>query len=143
MVEYRKTTPEDANSCVKILRHWIDETNWMPMLHSERSMRQFWRGRLDQTAGWVAIENGQIVGFCIRDGGDITALYLDPSARGKGVGKGLLDLAREDRDEVSLWVFEANTKARAFYTREGFAEVLRSEGDNEEGLPDIKLSWTN
>ena len=46
MVEYRKATPEDANSCVKILRHWIDETSWMPILHSERSMQQFWRGRL-------------------------------------------------------------------------------------------------
>ena len=96
---------------------------------------------LDQTAGWVAIENGRVVGFCIRDEADITALYLDPSARGRGVGKGLLNLAREDCDEVSLWVFEANTKALAFYTREGFAEILRSDGDNEEGLPDIKLSW--
>ncbi len=29
--------------------------------------------------------------------------------------------------------------ARCFYSREGFSEIRRTNGDNEEGLPDIPL----
>jgi putative acetyltransferase len=45
------------------------------------------------------------------------------------------------RDRLSLWTFQANEGARRFYAREGFAEVRMTEGDNEEGLPDVLLEW--
>ena len=45
------------------------------------------------------------------------------------------------QDRLFLWTFVANQKARAFYRREGFREVEQTEGDNEEGLPDVRLTW--
>ena len=40
-----------------------------------------------------------------------------------------------------LWTFVANAPARRFYAREGFVEVRRTGGENEEGLPDVLLKW--
>lgn len=139
--DYRRALPDDATDCAGILRDWIAETPWMPMLHTQASMAHFWHGRLTQASGWIAQRDGQIAGFCVRDKTFITALHITHSARNAGVGMGLLDLARENCDEVSLWVFEANTRARAFYRRAGFTEAHRTNGDNEEGLPDIRLDW--
>ena len=69
----------------------------------------------------------------------VTALYT--RAPGQGIGKRLLDFAKAGRDLLQLWTFQANTGARAFYAREGFVEERRTQGDNEEGLPDLLLRW--
>ena len=136
----RKATPEDAPACVKILRDWIDETPWMPMLHSRASMEAFWHARLTDCAAWVAEIEAQVAGFVIRDGAFITALYLAADARGQGLGARLLHAATTGEAEPQLWVFQANEHALRFYQRHGFRELRRTDGDNEEGLPDILLT---
>lgn len=37
--------------------------------------------------------------------------------------------------------FVSNTRARRFYERHGFVEIDGSDGDNEEGEPDIRFRW--
>ena len=69
----------------------------------------------------------------------VTALYV--AQPGQGRGKALLDHAKDQETGLTLWTFIANQRARRFYAREGFSEVGRTEGDNEEGLPDMRLSW--
>lgn len=113
----------------------------MPCLHARASMVAFWRGRLAEAEGWVAVRGGAILGFALRDGPDLTALYLAPDARRCGLGARLLEAARAGQDVLDLWVFAANTSARAFYAKAGFTELQRTDGDNEEGLPDIALRW--
>ncbi len=71
--------------------------------------------------------------------GVVTALYV--AVPGQGIGKAFLDFAKTGRDSLELWTFVANTDARRFYRREGFTEIRQTEGDNEEGLPDILLRW--
>lgn len=74
-------------------------------------------------------------------GGEISALYLAPAARGRGLGKALLDEAK-GQGRLSLWTFQANPGARAFYRREGFREVEFTAGaGNDEKLPDVRLEW--
>jgi hypothetical protein len=52
------------------------------------------------------------------------------------------DLApRRARAALDLWTFQANLGARNFYERHGFAAVATSDGDNEEGAPDIRYHW--
>ena len=74
--------------------------------------------------------------------GFITSFFLKAEARGAGVGKRLLDNAKAGAEMLQLWTFVENEGARRFYKREGFAEADRSDGDNEEGLPDILYRWT-
>ncbi len=81
-------------------------------------------------------------GFLAREGEEVLALYLAPEARGRGVGKALLDAAKAGRERLTLWAFQRNAAALRFYAREGFAEVERTDGaGNEAGLPDVRLVW--
>lgn len=139
--DIRRATPGDAPACVSILSDWIDETPWMPRLHSRASMVAFWRGRLAEAEGWVAVRDGAILGFVLRDGPALTALYLEPGVRRSGLGARLLEAAQAGQDMLDLWVFATNAPARAFYAKAGFTELRRTDGDNEEGLPDIALRW--
>lgn len=58
--------------------------------------------------------------------GEIGALMVDPSAWRRGVGRALMDSALEAStasgyDDVTLWVFEENARARRFYEAQRFA----------------------
>jgi ribosomal protein S18 acetylase RimI-like enzyme len=66
--------------------------------------------------------------------GELYAIYVEPSLAGTGVGSELIryaeaELARHHR-AATLWVFEQNAGARAFYQRHGWAPDDRA-GDPE------------
>ena len=93
--------------------------------------------------GWttVAVIGGRVLGFLAREEAYVHALYVSAAARGRGVGSALLQGAQAVRPTLDLWTFAANAGARRFYRRHGFAEVRSTAGENDEGLPDILLSW--
>jgi ribosomal protein S18 acetylase RimI-like enzyme len=124
-----------------ILSAFIDGTQWMPRIHTRAEDISFAGMMIDR--GWVTVaEVGGVVGFLARDAAEIHALYVAPGARGKGCGSALLNDAQARRCELSLWTFQANTRAQAFYACHGFAEVGRSNGArNDENLPDIRMIW--
>lgn len=85
---------------------------------------------------FVAEVDGRIVGFASfgpsRDEdvpeqtGEVPAIYVDPSVMGKGVGRELLEEATAELrlagfSRATLWVLEANERARRFYENEGWA----------------------
>ena len=104
-------------------------------------------GRYDRFCTWsggrrIVSENETITGFLARNGDDIHALYIDPKARGQGIGSKLLTNAMHQEDQLTLWTFQANTRAQAFYERHGFTPVEHTGGaGNDEGLPDIRYLW--
>jgi GNAT superfamily N-acetyltransferase len=95
-------------------------------------------------AGWVTLAEaeGRALGFIAREGPFIHALYVAEDARGRGVGRALLDHAKAASPALTLRTFEANEEALRFYHRAGFVEAGRGDGrDNDEGLPDIRMDW--
>lgn len=80
----------------------------------------------------VALEGGRIVGLAAlyRPDRFLHSLYIDAAARGRAVGLALLDAVREAAGgPLSLKVQKRNTRAIAFYRREGFEIV--GEGEPE------------
>lgn len=61
-------------------------------------------------------------------------LFVAPAARGKGVGKMLLQYAIKNYDVQTLAVNEQNPQAKGFYEHMGFSVWKRSELD-EQGNP--------
>jgi ribosomal protein S18 acetylase RimI-like enzyme len=93
---------------------------------------------------WVAVRDAEIVGYAALDGDLLDDLYLRPDLRRQGIGTLLLDeVRRHSPDGVSLYVFQQNTGARAFYERHGFTVLDTNDGSrNMEHLPDMTLRWT-
>jgi GNAT superfamily N-acetyltransferase len=66
------------------------------------------------------------------------SMWVDPTARGRGVGRALLDAVEEwaagwGAREIVLWVFESNTGAIRLYEKSGF-QHLSSGPDAEAGM---------
>lgn len=81
-------------------------------------------------------ETGSVVGFASLQGsrdaddleetGELTTIYVMPEAWGRGLGRALmeaiLDRARQRGFRcVTLWVLDANQRARRFYEKLGFS----------------------
>lgn len=97
---------------------------------------------LPQRDTFVAVDGGDIVGLLVLEPGWVDHLYLEPVRTGEGIGSQLLDHAKQEQPGgLDLWAFRSNTGARRFYERHGFIAVAFTEGDNEEGEPDVRYHW--
>ncbi|GIL01127.1 MAG: GNAT family N-acetyltransferase [Alphaproteobacteria bacterium] len=135
----------DLPACARIVNDYIDETEWLPRVHSREQVAGFFTPTLlASRALWLAELDGDIVGYMsVAPTGMVHALYLAPNARGAGLGAMLIDRAKQDHPErVELTVFEPNLAARRFYAREGFVEVPEGRRvDTEEGIPTLLMRW--
>ena len=139
----RPARPTDAGRTGEILSAFIDDTDWMPRIHTRAEDLSFAADMIDR--GWVSVaeSRGRVVGFSARDAQMVHALYVDAGARGRGCGGALLMQMQEATDVLTLWTFQTNTRAQAFYRRHGFVEGERTNGArNDEGLPDLYMTWT-
>jgi GNAT superfamily N-acetyltransferase len=88
-------------------------------------------------------EGGRLVGFLSLMSPDVLGhLYLAAGHTGRGLGGRFLSLAQERFPEgLQLWAFQSNLGALRFYERHGFVPVEWTDGDNEEGAPDVRMVW--
>jgi len=142
--EFRKGLASDGMACARILHAWGAETPWMVPFYDLEPLAEFWAELLTKDFGYVAHDQGRVVGFCSREDDNVSGLFILKEARGCGVGKRLLDLAKADRDWITVWAYEANTGARKFYHREGLVEIKREleEFDDGNSLMDVEHRWT-
>jgi GNAT superfamily N-acetyltransferase len=137
----RPARAADAAALATILSDWIDATPWMPRIHSRDQDRCFTARLIDEMSVTLAEEAAPLGFIALRDG-FVHALYVAADARRRGIGRQLLAAARAEAAALTLWTFQANREARAFYAREGFVEVEAGDGSgNDEGLPDLRLEW--
>ena len=86
-------------------------------------------------------EEGKIIGFVGVAEQKIEMLFLDPDARGKGVGKQLTEFAIQTLKANTVDVNEQNEQAVGFYLKMGFKQVGRSEKDAQgNDYPILHLS---
>ncbi|MBA2772942.1 MAG: GNAT family N-acetyltransferase [Nocardioidaceae bacterium] len=95
---------------------------------------------MTQQEVWVADGDGSLVGVLVLGRPDwVEHLYIDASATGRGLGARFVALARAELPgPIQLWTFQSNLGARRFYERHGFEALEWTEGDNEEGAPDVR-----
>jgi GNAT superfamily N-acetyltransferase len=117
---------------------------------------RMWRAIIERTeparaAVLIAESDGEVLGFAhvapTRDTdedpaatGEVTAIYLDPSAWSRGVGRELMStalarLTAAGFRQVTLWVLDTNDQARRFYAAAGFGPDGASRVDEGMGLP--------
>jgi GNAT superfamily N-acetyltransferase len=124
------------------MSEFIDETPWMPRIHTRAEDIGFVGSMIARDWVTIALQDEQLVGFLAREGNDIQALYVARHTWRQGVGTALLRYAQDTVTHLSLWTFQANEGAQAFYLAHGFHEVERTDGaGNDEHLPDIRFEW--
>ena len=136
----RPATPQDAPACAAILTAFVAETPWMPALHSPATNLAYVEGLIEAPDIEVIVAEDQS-GFAALQGTLVWQLQVAAAARRRGLGSQLIAALKDRTDHLALWCFVANRPARAFYEKQGFVETARTGGENEEGLPDIRLEW--
>ena len=114
---------------------------FLPVLHSPAEDVAFFGGRREAGLMTLAERAGGLVGFMVESQGWIEHLYLEPDQRGQGIGSQLVNAAKQRQKRLQLWCFAENHAGQSFYVRHGFAEIGRTDGDNEERQPDILFDW--
>lgn len=137
----RPARETDAPAMAEVLSDWIDATSWMPRLYTREEDFAFCQNLLLQSQVWVA-DTAEGVGFLALHGDRIDALYVAPSIQKKGWGRALIHALRPTQKRLTLWTFQANSDAIAFYKAMDFqvAEVTNGQG-NAEKLPDCFMTW--
>jgi GNAT superfamily N-acetyltransferase len=86
-----------------------------------------------ESTTWIALRGSEILGFAtvgparqnptagtpVRDR-ELWSIYVRASEYGSGLADGLLETVLPQGAPAELWVFEANDRARRFYSRRGF-----------------------
>ena len=84
----------------------------------------------NQIDGFIGLTDNYIEGIFVREG-----------IQSRGIGKQLLDFAKEIKSSMSLSVYQKNTRAIAFYQREQF--VIHSESmDDSTNEKEFIMTWS-
>ena len=84
---------------------------------------------------------GQIDGFIGITDNYIEGLFVSEAVQSKGIGKQLLNYAKEIKSSLRLSVYQKNTRAIAFYQREQF--VIRSVNINDStNEKEFIMTWS-
>ena len=112
-------------------------------LHSEAEFAAFYRDRvMVEGPVWGAFEDAILRGHLALLPGWIDHLYVDTDFHGQGIGGALVRLAQNQQDELRLYTFQSNLRARTLYQRHGFlVEELTDGARNEEKMPDVTYHW--
>ena len=153
-MEIRKAVPGDAEEITDVnLASWeaayrglIDDDALDGIKH-DRTVTE-WRSYIESPDDaehrlWVIEGDGRIVGYArtgpsrepdaiTRRSAEVYGLYTHPDVWGGGAGARLLqhvaeDFARRGYDVVTLWVVEANGRARRFYEKQGWIPEIGPE----------------
>jgi putative acetyltransferase len=105
----------------------------------ERERRNIADLYLPKTETWVYEVDGVVVGFIALNGNEVGGLFVDSKFHRQGIGRALMDKARNTRDVLELDVFKANLVGRKFYERYGFIQVAEHLHE-ETGFIQLRLN---
>lgn len=89
--------------------YWIDNYDMVKEILPQAEVYVYENEITNQIEGFIGLTNNYIAG-----------LFVKESAQSKGIGKQLLDYAKNVKENMTLNVYEKNDRAIKFYMREQF-----------------------
>lgn len=89
---------------------------------------------------YVCEENNVVEGFVGLMDDYIAGIFVSQQFQSKGIGKKLLDFAKDKKGALSLSVYKENDRAVNFYLREGFT-VSNEQIDENTGKLELNMNW--
>ena len=143
-ITIRPAGAADAGDVADVYLASFHATYDFPLAHTDEEVRAWIRDEIEARGTWVALDSaGTTVGMMSVKPGELDQLYVRPDRLGEGIGRRLLELAREQSPAgLTLYTFQVNARARRFYERNGFVAEWFGDGlANEEGQPDVRYAW--
>ena len=108
---------------------------------------QYWKSNFElvkelllQATVYVYEDNQEIRGFIGLNDEYVEGIFVSDEKQSLGIGKLLLNYAKDKRSKLHLNVYQKNTRAISFYQREGF-EIQHSGLDEATGEKDYVMVW--
>ena len=119
----RTHTPQDLD---KLMTIWLngnfDGHGFIPADYWRQNAPMV-RMMMREAQVYLWEEKGEPVGFIGLFDGHISGIFVNANMRGRGIGKALLDYAKQRHGHLELEVYDKNTAAHRLYLREGFRET--------------------
>jgi len=113
-----------------------------PSLHTLEETRAHYRRALAKGPIWGAFDREQLIGHIALEPGWVEHLYVDPDRHGEGVGRALLAIAMRDQDDLQLYTYAANARARRLYDAAGFTvEEHGVDPEHADRVPNVRYRW--
>lgn len=136
--QIRRAALADAADCARVVHGWVSSTPWMPTRFTEAELTEM-------IAEAIPVREIYVIGEPVAaylsfhpETALIAGLYV--AQRGEGLGKALVDHVKSGRDHLQLWTHEPNTRAHAFYVREGF-ERSGATREGDDGQLEFQMIW--
>ena len=108
---------------------------------------QYWKSNFElvkelllQATVYVYEDNQEIWAFIGLNDEYVEGVFVSDEMQSLGIGKLLLNYAKDKRSKLLLNVYQKNTRAISFYQREGF-EIQHSGLDEATGEKDYVMAW--
>lgn len=131
---------QDLDSVMKL---WLD-TN---ILAHTFVNEDYWKNNYDfvkemipKSVIFIYEEENNVQGFIGLTDRYIAGIFVSNQFQSKGIGKQLLDYTKNKYSDLSLHVYEKNSRAVHFYQREGFV-VSGKQVDENTGEIELVMNW--
>ena len=142
----RDYRPEDFDAVTILWR--ISREKSLPEFHKTKGHffyedQGYFRDHiLKENKVWVVEMDSRPVAFMAMKGDFIDQLYVHPDYQKRGIGRALLEYARElSPEHVWLYTLQINTNARTFYEKNGFVAEKFGISPPPESEPDVEYHW--
>ena len=136
----RELQRDDIN---KVSDIWLDTNikahNFIPAEYW-RSNFKLVKEALSQAEVYVYEHDTEIQGFIGLNDEYVEGIFVSGEMQSHGIGKILLNYAKDKRNKLFLNVYQKNVWAISFYQREGF-EIQHSGLDEATGEKDYVMTW--
>lgn len=126
-----------------VMQIWQNENikvhNFIPKEYWE-SNYEYVKKLLPNSEIYVYIENDKIEGFIGINENYIEGIFVNGNYQNKGIGTALLNKAKEEKEKLTLNVYEKNRKAIKFYEKNGF-KIVKEAVDKETNEKEYRMIW--
>ncbi|MGJ0949689.1 acetyltransferase [Klebsiella grimontii] len=131
VISIRRSRHDEGEKLVAIWRRSVDATHDFLSKEYRVELETLVSSFLPEAPLWVAVtEKDEPIAFMLLTGEHMDALFVDPTVRGCGVGKLLIEHALTLAPKLTTNVNEQNEQAVGFYQKMGFKVTGRSETDD-------------
>ena len=99
------------------------------------------KGLLPQSQLYVYESGDQVQGFIGLQESYIAGIFVHNELQSRGIGKQLLDYVKLPKKQLSLSVYEKNSKAVRFYLRGGF-QICTRQREEATGEIELRMEWS-